>query len=335
MRILIDLSDQSLQLFDDNGRVVSRYPVSTAINGAGEREGSGCTPRGRHLIRAKVGGHAPRAAVFRGRRPTGEVWTTELARQYPERDWILTRILWLSGCEPGRNRRGEVDTLRRYIYIHGTPDDQPMGVPRSHGCVRMRNDDIIALFDQVEVGTTVDIVECLAEPGVDRSIGLSLEADRLARPGRNDVHGEEVSAIEIEIGDWAWAESGAMPVRETVFVHEQGVPPELERDVFDAVSRHALARRADQRVVGTGRLLPDGHVGRMAVTREARGQGVGGRILTALIDEARRLGMRELMLNAQVSAEGFYRRHGFVPEGETFLEAGIVHRAMRRVLDAR
>lgn len=143
-----------------------------------------------------------------------------------------------------------------------------------------------------------------------------------------------MSTVDIEIGDWRFAESAAMPVRETVFVHEQGVPVELERDSFDAVCRHALARRADRTVVGTGRLLPDGHIGRMAVVREARGQGVGGRILTALIDEARRLGMREVMLNAQVSAEGFYRRHGFVPEGDTFLEAGIVHRAMRRPLDA-
>ncbi len=143
-----------------------------------------------------------------------------------------------------------------------------------------------------------------------------------------------MSTVDIEIGDWRFAESAAMPVRETVFVQEQGVPAELERDSFDAVSRHALARRADRTVVGTGRLLPDGHIGRMAVLREARGQGVGGRILTALIDEARRLGMHEVLLNAQVSAEGFYRRHGFVPEGDTFLEAGIVHRAMRRPLDA-
>src|SRR5690606_7361302 len=129
--------------------------VSTAANGAGEREGSGCTPRGRHVVRARIGAGAPPGAVFRGRRPTGEVWSPELAAQHPERDWILSRILWLSGCEPGFNRLGEVDTMRRYIYIHGTPNDQPMGVPLSHGCVRMRNADVIELFERVPVGTEV------------------------------------------------------------------------------------------------------------------------------------------------------------------------------------
>ncbi len=164
MRIVIDLSAQSLQVFDNDGQPLRRFAVSTALNGPGEREGSGCTPRGRHVVRAKIGASAPLAAVFRGRRPTGEVWSAELARQYPERDWILSRILWLSGCEPGRNRLGEVDTMRRYIYIHGTPDDQPMGVPRSHGCVRMRNQDVVDLFELVEAGTRVDIVESGAEP---------------------------------------------------------------------------------------------------------------------------------------------------------------------------
>lgn len=170
MRIVIDLSSQSLQVFDDKGRLSHRFSVSTALNGPGEREGSGCTPRGRHVVRAKIGATAPLAAVFRGRRPTGEVWSAELARQYPERDWILSRILWLSGCEPGRNRLGEVDTMRRYIYIHGTPDDQPMGVPRSHGCVRMRNEDVVALFDLVAAGTPVDIVESWPEPPAESKV---------------------------------------------------------------------------------------------------------------------------------------------------------------------
>ena len=90
-----------------------------------------------------------------GRRHTGEIYTPELARQFPERDWILSRILWLCGLEPGKNRGGSVDTMRRYIYIHGTPDSEPMGVPKSHGCIRMRNQDVIRLFDMVTPGTPV------------------------------------------------------------------------------------------------------------------------------------------------------------------------------------
>lgn len=157
MQIEIDIGTQRLTLLDQNGVLSAEYPVSTALNGPGEIEGSGCTPRGRHVVRARIGAGAPSGAVFRGRRPTGEVWTPELAARFPERDWILSRILWLSGCESGRNRLGAVDTMRRYIYIHGTPDDQPMGVPLSHGCIRMRNCDVIELFERVPVGTIVDI----------------------------------------------------------------------------------------------------------------------------------------------------------------------------------
>jgi len=159
MRIEISLAEQVLRLFGDDGRLVRAWPVSTAANGPGEREGSGCTPRGRHVVRARIGAGAPAGAVFRGRRPTGEVWSPELAARYPGRDWILSRILWLSGREPGFNRLGGVDSMRRYIYIHGTPDDQPMGVPLSHGCVRMRNADVIELFDLVPPGTEVLIHE--------------------------------------------------------------------------------------------------------------------------------------------------------------------------------
>ena len=155
--ILIRISGQTLELLDDEGLLLRRYAVSTAANGPGERCGSNCTPRGRHIVRAKIGAGAPSGAVFAARRPTGEIHTPELAAMHPERDWILTRILWLSGCEPGRNRLGEVDTMRRYIYIHGCPDSAPMGVPLSHGCVRMRNTDIIELFDLVPPGTPVDI----------------------------------------------------------------------------------------------------------------------------------------------------------------------------------
>ncbi len=133
--------------------------VSTAANGPGEENGSGCTPRGRHFVRAKIGAGCKENTVFRGRRPTGEIYSLSLRETEPERDWILTRILWLSGQEPGRNRFGRVDTMRRYIYIHGTPDEEPMGVAQSHGCVRMRNRDIIRLFDLVENGTPVLIEE--------------------------------------------------------------------------------------------------------------------------------------------------------------------------------
>ena len=157
LRIKVSLPEQELTLLDD-GSVLRRYRVSTAKNGAGERRGSHCTPRGRHIVRAKIGAGVPLNTVFVGRRPKGETWTPELAAQYPERDWILTRILWLSGCEVGFNRLGDVDTMRRYIYIHGAPDSAEMGKPNSIGCIRMRNADVVELFDLVPVGTTIEIV---------------------------------------------------------------------------------------------------------------------------------------------------------------------------------
>ena len=159
MHIRIHIPSQMLQLFGDDGACVRRYRVSTARNGAGEEKGSYRTPRGRHIIRARIGAGAPLGAAFRGRRPTGEVWTPALADSAPDRDWILTRILWLSGTEPGRNRLGSVDSMQRYIYIHGTPDTEPMGVPLSIGCVRMRNRDVAELFDLVPAGTAVEIEE--------------------------------------------------------------------------------------------------------------------------------------------------------------------------------
>lgn len=154
----ISLTLQRLRLFDQEV-VVASYPVSTACNGAGERQGSGCTPRGWHIVRARIGSGCPCGTVFVGRRSTGEIYSAALARAHPGRDWILTRILWLGGAEPGRNRYGEVDTLRRYIYIHGTPDSEPMGQPMSHGCIRMRNDDLIDMFERVSVGMRVLIRE--------------------------------------------------------------------------------------------------------------------------------------------------------------------------------
>ena len=154
--IVISIAQQRLNLFSA-GQLLQDYAISTAKNGVGQENGSGCTPVGEHTIRAKVGANSPIGTVFAGRRPTGEVFTPELAEQYPDRDWILTRILWLCGREPGVNRCGTVDTLRRYIYIHGCPDTAPMGIPESHGCIRMRNEDVIDLFERVSVGTVVRI----------------------------------------------------------------------------------------------------------------------------------------------------------------------------------
>ena len=176
--VRIDIDRQRLELHVQ-GEVRRTYPVSTAANGPGEQEGSGCTPRGRHMIRAKIGAGAAPGTVFVGRRPTGERYTPALGAAHPARDWILTRILWLSGTEPGRNRLGRVDTMRRYIYVHGCPDDVDISTPGSHGCVRMRNDDVIDLFDRVEAGTRV-VIET-REPGRGG-------ADRPGGPRRPDTH---------------------------------------------------------------------------------------------------------------------------------------------------
>jgi lipoprotein-anchoring transpeptidase ErfK/SrfK len=159
MKLHISVARQAMTVFDDGGEILCEYPVSTAKAGVGEVSGSYQTPRGRHLIRAKIGAGQPENAVFVRRRPTGEIWTPALGEAFPERDWILTRILWLSGRETGCNRLGCVDTMRRYIYIHGSPDSAEMGVPGSHGCVRMRNADIVELFDLVPCYTEVEITE--------------------------------------------------------------------------------------------------------------------------------------------------------------------------------
>lgn len=157
-RIEIHLATQRLKLLS-NGEVIRDYAVSTARNGAGERLDSERTPRGRHVVAAKIGHAAVKDAIFVGRQATGEIYSSALAAQQPGRDWILTRILWLSGCEPGYNYGGDHDTYARYIYIHGTCDDTVLGVPGSRGCIRMRNNDVIDLFDRVTVGCAVDIAE--------------------------------------------------------------------------------------------------------------------------------------------------------------------------------
>lgn len=156
--IKVSISNHRLDVLDGDA-VVNSYSVSTAKNGPGETNGSECTPRGWHVIRAKIGAGALPNTVFVKRRPTGEVFAAGDRQKYPKRDWILTRILWLSGLEPGKNRLGTLDTMRRYIYIHGCPDEDQMGVPSSHGCVKMRNADVIELFNQVPCGIRVLIEE--------------------------------------------------------------------------------------------------------------------------------------------------------------------------------
>lgn len=157
MRIHISIDQQRLDLLAEQDNLVKSYLISSAKNGVGQQRGSFCTPLGKHIIRAKIGDQQPINTVFVKRRPTGEIYTPELASRYPGRDWILTRILWLSGCEIGFNRLGRVDTMRRYIYIHGSPDSAEMGKPGSIGCIRMHNHDLLDLFDRVPVGTPVEI----------------------------------------------------------------------------------------------------------------------------------------------------------------------------------
>ena len=160
--ILVNVAEQRLLGFKGGGysnedKLID-VSVSTAKNGVGQQFGSECTPLGEHRIRAKIGANKPLNTVFVGRRSTGEIYSPELAKQHPNRDWILTRILWLCGNEVGLNRGAKVDTQRRYVYIHGAPDSHAMGIPSSHGCIKMRNADIITLYEQVQVGTLVTIV---------------------------------------------------------------------------------------------------------------------------------------------------------------------------------
>ncbi len=157
MIININITTQVIELKYYKGDLILGYSISSARNGSGQVSGSYCTPLGKHIVRAKIGAGLPENTVFVGRRPTGERYTPELLAQFPKRDWILTRILWLSGCEVGFNRLGNVDTMRRFIYIHGSPDSVQMGRPGSIGCIRMRNTDIVELFDRVAIGTTVNI----------------------------------------------------------------------------------------------------------------------------------------------------------------------------------
>ena len=152
----INLSSQTL-LLKTGETIVKEYPISSAKNGPGEEMDSECTPRGKHIIAEKIGEGCEINTVFAGRIATSEIYTPEMRQQNPQRDWIITRILWLRGTEPGINQAGNVDSYKRYIYIHGTPDDVAMDKPGSRGCIRMRNADVIELFEQVSVGTSVVI----------------------------------------------------------------------------------------------------------------------------------------------------------------------------------
>ncbi|MDR0529726.1 MAG: L,D-transpeptidase [Zoogloeaceae bacterium] len=157
-RLRVFLPGQMLEAQNAEGKILARYQISTAANGAGERMGSEQTPRGLHVVRARIGAGLPLYSVFVARRPTGELWTPELAAAHPGRDWILTRILWLSGCEAGFNRLGRVDSMRRYIYIHGSGEDVTLGTPRSHGCIRLGCRDMRELFDRTQAGCPVEII---------------------------------------------------------------------------------------------------------------------------------------------------------------------------------
>ena len=154
--IVVESRSQQVLCYEDN-KLECSYRCSTAKNGLGEQEGSGCTPRGWHCVHNIIGEDARMNSVFIGRVWTGEIYSPELSATHPERDWILTRIIQIQGMEPSKNRGGAVDSLKRYIYFHGAPDEIKMGKPASKGCIRMQNKDMIELADWVHIGTLVYI----------------------------------------------------------------------------------------------------------------------------------------------------------------------------------
>lgn len=302
MQIIVDISRQTLCLHAGDGALLREYRVSTAVRGEGELKGSFQTPRGRHVIRAKIGAGLPEGAVLKGRRSTGEICTPELLSQETSRDWILTRILWLSGRQPGFNRLGRCDTMARYIYIHGTPDSEPMGIPRSHGCIRMHNKDLIDLFDRVTIGTDVLI--------------RAADAD-------------DPACFPLSVLDWRCGQQAIRPVRETVFVREHGIPLALEFDEKDLQATHLLLWNGHGDAVACARLLPEGYLGRIGVLPAWRGKGLGKRLVAAAQEEARRIGWKELRLLALADKTRFYLPFGFKPIGDAFDAAGLPHQAMR------
>lgn len=156
-RIVIILSHVQKMLCYEHEQLKKTYSISTGKNGLGEIKNSECTPRGWHCVHRVIGQGNLINSVFVAREWTGEIYSPELHQQFPDRDWILTRIIQLDGMEQGYNKGGEVDSLERYIYIHGTPDSTPLGIPGSRGCIRMRNSDVIELADWICVETLVYI----------------------------------------------------------------------------------------------------------------------------------------------------------------------------------
>jgi lipoprotein-anchoring transpeptidase ErfK/SrfK len=155
-QLIIDSQQQKL-IFLQDALILKTYPISTALKGLGEQKNSFQTPRGWHKVRAKIGSDQAIYSIFKARRPSGQIYDLNLARQYPNTDWILSRIIWLSGLEVGKNRLGNCDTMQRYIYIHGTSDEVSIGKPNSMGCIRMNNQDMLEVFDLVSVGQRVFI----------------------------------------------------------------------------------------------------------------------------------------------------------------------------------
>ena len=153
-QITVSITNQRLYLKTETQS--HEYIIATSKHGPGEEKNSYCTPRGQHLIRAKIGAGQPRGQIFKGRRPTGTVFSADI-NDLNGGDWTLTRILWLSGTEIGKNRLGNVDSMQRYIYIHGVPDELILGIPGSKGCINMSNNDIEEVFDLVDIGTPVVI----------------------------------------------------------------------------------------------------------------------------------------------------------------------------------
>lgn len=298
MHILIDIARQTLDVYADDTHLLRRYPVSTAARGAGEQMGSYQTPRGRHVIRAKIGAGLPEAAVLKGRRPTGEICTPQRVLEFPERDWILSRILWLSGCQPGFNRLGARDTMARYIYIHGTPDSEPMGEPRSHGCIRMRNGDVIELFDLVETGTQVLVQDGTQFKPVNfpASVLGWKQCRTIVCALRNSIGGNECLVF---------------------------------RDESDASARHVLIWNEEGNVAACATLSREGYLGNVVIAPAWREQGVAERLVEAALDEARRTGWKELRTVSRVEDLNFYRSRGFDPVSDLFDLNGQAMQALR------
>lgn len=276
------------------------YPVSTSKNGVGELNNSFQTPRGLFNIRAKIGKGKPLLGVFRRRRFTQEICTDEIYKCAPaDKDWILGRILWLSGLEPHYNRIGIVDTMRRFIYIHGAPRLANLDIPGSIGCVRMEVNNLEKLFQQVSIYSQVFIRE-------------------------NSWH-----KFDIISGRWNSLAKYCGQIRKQVFVDEQKIPAEIEFDGLDnninVINLLAINRQGIN--VGTARLIINREyikLGRMAVLDIFRAQGIGRGLIKKAIQIAKYQNL-PIIIHAQLEAINFYLKNGFIQEGKEFIEADIPH----------